>query len=979
MKNLLIVFLVVLAACVQTPPLPDSNAITRVEVTPAALLTTLGDKQRLVVRAFNASGKEVSANAVWTSSNPEQVSTTATGELEAKTALGASQIVAEVAGIKSAPILVSIAQPVTGVTLISDAQVRGEATLVDPNAEADSDNPYEVLLTGITPPAVGSLLLGREGKAIGGEVISSVQEGDAVRVRLKLVPITQLMQTAQIKETLDYTNLQPNFPTELIQGYDIALKDGEYIFTPKPTSSARVTPQAVKEFNLGPYKCDFTTPELPVSLGQPGQFSLKFNPTLEIDFDRDTGLRKLIARAELGAEIKASLVLSAGGIVNLDCVAPLFTKMLPLPGWAGLILAGELKAGVGFEIEGSLNIPLLGVELNSETKGKLEMGLDCTAGECKQVRSFNPVNTNTVRFITPSVANIRTELSVYGYAFAKLKMGATLLEKLRMDVVTAGAGLKLEGSFAPPSTQLEPNNNTLEPDYKSDYKLGLLAEVVVGSSDIAGKNAFKKLLLKLGISKLSLLKFQTAKTLANSPKGDATQDKKDFKAGDTVNFNVKLDPATTDFPFVGYNVERIFIMRKDGSSPAETLAVLPATEAQLEFKLPWVADADSTSPKGSAFYAFVDTKLPVPFDLELGKVSLSADPLLFKGTFALDSTYTNLARGRENKQSYDNRIEIVTQYSGEIEQTRVGNRLLLLTKLNAFKSKQEENLRREGSQSYGSDCQYYEVSQYNGTYTSLLTSEAKYPVYLKFDNRLQAKYEVSTGGADILRNLISRTQKTISNKTGSACTDSPVSRNSDNSFSDLSMMRYYGLTDFVGNITRDAEGNGIIDLQDAGTIDYCNSKNPCQVGETKTSQYSFKLNLKQGKTSKDADLELGILAPASATLGGTLTYAVNLRNKSTTNDATNIRAEFYLPEGFTIVATPGWTGCTTIQTTVTCTAPTLAPNDRRALLIDVQAPTSIGAYIVSARVSSNETDPDQSNNFDTGATLLLEPPEPSNP
>ncbi|NJK45337.1 MAG: hypothetical protein HC933_14645 [Pleurocapsa sp. SU_196_0] len=123
-------------ACTQTPspqppappppPPPDANAIVRLEVSPAALLmTTETEKRQLTVRALNAAGQDVNAAITWTSSRPEQVSVSGSGELEARVGLGASQIVARVGDVKSAPVLVSVAQPAAGVTLLQDAQVRG--------------------------------------------------------------------------------------------------------------------------------------------------------------------------------------------------------------------------------------------------------------------------------------------------------------------------------------------------------------------------------------------------------------------------------------------------------------------------------------------------------------------------------------------------------------------------------------------------------------------------------------------------------------------------------------------------------------------------------------------------------------------------------------------------------------------------------------------------------------------------------------
>ena len=49
-----------LAACGSTTPLPDQSRIARVEVTPGALLlTSAGESEQLVARAFDAAGNPV--------------------------------------------------------------------------------------------------------------------------------------------------------------------------------------------------------------------------------------------------------------------------------------------------------------------------------------------------------------------------------------------------------------------------------------------------------------------------------------------------------------------------------------------------------------------------------------------------------------------------------------------------------------------------------------------------------------------------------------------------------------------------------------------------------------------------------------------------------------------------------------------------------------------------------------------------------
>lgn len=958
--------LIFLVACTEPPP-PPSNAVVRLEISPNALLfTTLGEKQQVKARAFDANGNEVNANITWTSSRPEQVSASANGELEAKVALGASQITAQVGTLTSAPVLVSVAQPVAGVILVTDAQIQSKPTLVNPNAEDDTDNEYEVLISGITPPVVGSMLLGSEGTAVGGEVISSVQEGSNLRVRLKTVAISSLMAKAQIKETIDYKDLKPVFPDALTKDYTISETDGEFIFTPKPNLGSVKAKQTrvLTKFKLGPYDCDFATPELPVSLGQPGQFSLKINPTVDLDYDSQDGLKRLVIKADTSFKMKASLVLTAGGVLNLDCQATLYTKMQPLPGWAGLILAGEVKAGIGFEIEGNLSIPLLGVEITSETKGTLEMGMDCASGECHLVKKFDPVNTNQVRFVTPSIANVRTDLFVFGYGFAKLKAGATLLEKLRMDLITARAGLKLEGSFAPASTQLTPSTNLLEPDYQSSYKLSLLAEIVAGSFNKAGDSAFRKLLLKLGVFKFNLLKFQSSKTLATSPKGKATQDKKTFSAGDTINFRVNLEPESTVFPFIKYNVQRIVMMRKVGSEPAEEITSIAANSDQTDFSIPWVADADSTSPRGKEFYAFVDTKLPVPFDLELGKASIA--PPAFAGTIKINATYTeNSASGASISSLVDSLV-----LEGSVTQTRPDLQLQLtgFTKADSnfnFNS-QNTNQRTDKTCTWS---QHFTNQQFSTLNTpklneSLIGQLIDTPTGFKLEIPPNFLIGAVTSG---------QTQTATGSKISGVCDGvvdfTPVSSTTNSTFEGAAP-QFLSLPSLTGAVTKDATGTGIISttLSAKGSIP---SGNP---NTTKNLDYTVILDLKQQPVPiSSVDLELSMIAPAIANPEGAITYAVNLHNKSLTTSASNIRAEFFLPEGFTVTDTQGWSGCTTIQTTVTCSLSSLATDERRAFLIDVKVPASGGVYLMSARVTAKESDPNLSDNFAVGSTIVEEP------
>ncbi len=978
-----LIFMFGLAACndtTPTPPPPPSGNVVKLEISPNALLfTQLGEKQQLKARAFNASGQEVNGEVTWTSSRPEQVSISTTGELEAKVALGATQIVAQVGNIKSAPMLVSVAQPAAGVQLITDAQIKSDPTVVDPTAEPSLDNPYEVLLTGISPPAPGSLLLGRESKAIGGEVISSVNEGDAVRVRLKLVSITTLMKTAQIHETIDFSKLEPTFPKDLTDLYDIQVVGDEYNFTPKAkAASARALPAPDKpfEFQLGPFKCELIKSASPLSLSQPAQFNLKFNPTLEIDFDRETGLKKLIVRTEITAKLKASLILSVSGLLNVECELQLYEKLMPLPGWAGLILSGNLTAGLGFEMEGTIALPTIGIELSNETKANLEIGLDCVTGECKMVRKMEVKNTPDHKLITPSLTNLRTEMFVFAYGYAKLKFGMTLVPQVRLNLLTIKAGIKLEGSFATRDAQLAPSISPNDPDYRSNYKLSLLAELTAGPKNF-GKTDLAIALQRLGIFKLTLLKFQLSTPLATSPQGTVTQDTANFKAGDVVSFKVKLDPATVRLPIVAapliyYNVTRIFIVRKTGSDTSERIASVPASTDQTEFTIPWLADVDSDNALGKEFYAFVDTTLPVPFDLELGKVNAlqtSVPSNLFRGTVKLNETVQDDRNIPETPE-----VSAWGTSSGAYTITLDANVEFNPSNPNANRitSKNATYKKVESSNSFfreipGGGCSLVKHQVVNATETGssfvVSSSDRGFVKFTGLDYTLEVlglSGPISRLGEFSVEFLL----------IAGACELPPIKiqpiKNGpiENS--------YFPANETVkGNGTLKTNPDGSLAIVGSSTI---NQTRDAGFGITRTVNYTLNWNLKTDlivTQSKPADLELSMIAPASATTEGKLTYAINLHNKST-SPANNIRAEFYLPEGFTITDIQGWSGCTTILTTVTCKLSSLAADERRAFLIDVKAPASGGVYVMSARVSADETDPNLSDNLAVGSTIVDE-------
>ncbi len=960
-----------------TSGLPEGKA-ARLDVQPAALmLTATGERRTFSVRAFDADGREVRPRVTWRSTRPAQVAVDASGQVEALSSLGATQLIAQSDGVESAPVLISVVQMAPGVLLVDDKQIVSDPVAVDPNAEPDPDNPYEVLISGITPPAVGSLLLGREGKSVGGEVLAAQLEGAAVRVRLRLVAPSRLVRIAQINEVIDLSRLALEVPPEVAALYDVKLVGDEYVFTPKPAAAlhlngqvmsdpdgrkrtlanpseaGRARPAAVRKKKFGLLECELITAESDFSLAQPVQFSLKFEPKLELDYDAVAGLRSLVLKGQLGTKIKAALVLSAAGLVNLSCDAALSRRLQKFPGWVGLALSSELLAGPGFELEAVASVPLIGVELVAEAKGPFEVGLVCSNGECSVLRQYDPVTTFTPSLKVPGFDALRTEAFMFGYGFAKLRAGATFLASLRADVITARAGIKLEGSFAPPSTQVAP----AAVDYRSDYKLLRLIEVAAGSTNKAGESAFRKLLQKLGIFKFSTLKTQISQTLGTSPKGALTVDRASVVDGSRLNFEVSLDPATVEFPLVGYNVQRVRVFRAAPGRAAREVASADMASGKLSASLSWVAEGTASEAPGGEFFLFVDTVLPTPFSLEIAKAQVV--PILLSGQMQIAFVETTTTSSASQSSETVRTVNLASA----VEQSADGKHLLMVGPAVTASIDIDSTSRAEIDRA---PC--------------LWTSVTK-----KQDNTRASEVPLNNGNLDFTFNgdnwrLTEVSMRTINQQTVAQRTTAEQVRG-DCSGSDLSpQVSNFDRQGFLktlnmpfsatlgawfsGLLAVDAEGKRSLDFAQGGAQGFTITDG--SVFQTA----NLTLKLREGPPSQSkVDLALSLSAPAKADAESPLTYGVSLLNRGP-RAATGVRAEFSLPPGFIIVSTSGWTGCFIQGLSAICEAASLAKDEQRSFQIDVKAASAAGVFVVRGRVSAAELDSNFSDNHAQAQTEI---------
>jgi hypothetical protein len=593
-----------------------ATAVARVEVVPeGALLTAVGERLALEARALDTNGTPVAVPAVWSSSRPDTVAVDPAGTLTAQ-AFGAAQIVAEAAGVRSAPVLAVVATPAPGTLLIDETQIVSPP--VDPAAPPPPGTlpSYQVVLRGLPPP-VGALVIGTGPTPLAGQVVAVTVNPDGTStVTLQLVPLPQLFPGLQLDEVLDLSQAPVSFPPDILAAYDIVRTGNTFTFAPRPTAmaeglpAARAWPGPARQvdplmFTLGPFDCEASVTTVPIQLSTPPLFTLTINPTLDVAVVGGN-LQRFVVKAEPTARVEAGLTLTAAFEGKVTCSRELLViRISGPPSPLAFFLSGLLPIGAGFELGGKITVASLGATSRVEVKAKAEVGIVCPAGgDCSFHRSlgdFTLAYTPTVT--TPSLGNLRLEPSFELFGTVKLSGGNPFLTRLRLDVVEAKLGGKLQGSFAPELVQI------LDETYKSSYKLSVEASARAGRK--LGEFA-----QQLGLSSITAAALEISTDLAQSPTGAVTADRASYQTGDPVTVRVRMDAAALTF-LTFYNIDRILLVRHAGGTDT-VLATQEATANQSEFVFTFTAPGPLAA---SELYAFVDTVvLPRDlFQLEVGK------------------------------------------------------------------------------------------------------------------------------------------------------------------------------------------------------------------------------------------------------------------------------------------------------------------------------------------------------------------------
>lgn len=616
-NSLIVAILLIFTACGGGGGSASKPIVSSVKITPQSVLfTDLNQSKILSATAYDASGKEVSVDINWTTSHNDVVTIGADGNASAQGVIGSTTITAEAGGIKSAPIMITVAEVVGGAILVDDDQVIGNIELVDPTVPPGVGSQYKVTLKGLALPELGDILVGTGELPIAGQVVSAELINGVVHVTLEIVPIDQMFTQLVINEVLDLGEVTPYIPEEIANHYTVTEEaDGTLLFTPKSKSSASALAPEL-EFEFTPFTCKLEgTGTVPTfSLSNPVS-AIRINRNFSLDLAYDSalgGFQKASVIGDLKAVFKAKPSLAANLNAKVSCDVELGSIPLPINPSLAWLLGFSVPLGVGFEVGGQLELAQLGVDIDVNAHYTAEFGVECPLGNsCTSIHKLtNDNSTFKTDWVLPSgdiENNLRLKPEISGFGSAKLAVGIgnRYIGRIigtsvatQFELIEAKGGLKQGADLAMIPAQVE---NTA---YSSEYKLSIFSSIGAGSD-------INNWLSYFGMTG-SVFEYQFPEILlASSPKVlSATASQNQYKIADAVTFKVELDQATVNYGFLGYNVDEISIYKRvpnaGGGYDYIHFFDMPATDGQTKFEREWVFTDEGNIIDN--FFAFVDTK-----------------------------------------------------------------------------------------------------------------------------------------------------------------------------------------------------------------------------------------------------------------------------------------------------------------------------------------------------------------------------------
>jgi len=580
---------------------PAENTISRVEVTPSAvLLDGAGRTKKLEVHAFDSSGREVSSPAVeFSSSEPPSLAVSGDGTVTATANVGSAIISVKVGSVAAPPVIATVAETHPGTLLIADEQVIDGPK----DVSVGTVRRYTVVVLSATAPAPGTVVLASGSFPIAGKVVSSASRAaGTMEITLELASLDQLFRRAQIKGS--FTAAQ--------------LKTAQQRAAASPVARRRLAADPLFRADFGRFRClaDYDLSAVKVEV----------TPSIEheiaVAWALGTGNEFLFeAKGSIEGKIDGSVTLGAAA-GRFECTAPLISIPVPITGFLAALFSPTIPIGVKFKVEPEISTNA-SMSYSWGGKATLVLGFKLDA-------DGRPVNISSVKAqspelqLQPAFANTapRAKLTVFGGANIGVSVGnvfGSLPNALEADL-----GVEWSSIWG------SPYDSAADAIFKTEYVTAVKQTVQAGP-------AFEKTLDWLGKNFIGVdVSFSETVVVGRSPiLKTARLTQSAVKVGDSISLRMSLDPTSLRFPWITalgvpgpYNVREVRVYRMDyRSGSATVVATATPSNEQSDFEIPWAATHDDRviSDNGRpTFFVFVvpqiNDLLRTELPIELGGV-----------------------------------------------------------------------------------------------------------------------------------------------------------------------------------------------------------------------------------------------------------------------------------------------------------------------------------------------------------------------
>jgi hypothetical protein len=565
----------------------------------SVFFAAIGQATRLSAAAFDALGAPSGGNVTWTSSAPDKVSVDAAGEVVSR-AIGSALIVAEAGGVRSAPTLVIVAQPMPGALLVTDAQVLSVGPPLGPPGVGTQ---YEVVLINVNAPAPGTVVLAAETAPVAGKVVATRAGASGLVVTLALAPLHQLFTDYDIRFHIDLSA----FVMEAVPERAAALRapwGPSQRARAQAQAQGRVRPlDAFEPFKA--WKCDASIKAQ--LLGTP-PIQLALENTLHLVLEDRPGYSKHALEGSAAIVGTAGLNLKAGFKASGRCDAQGQIKF-PVFGWFSVLAMPAVRFGLGAEVEGEILLVQGELGVEGRVGFSPQVGWECggAVAACRALDEIPLDNQFKTKTKIPSENDMQADVSAQFYVIAGLD-ASVFLGVVNAGLLEARVGPKQSFKLAFEEDQ------AARRDFASTYDLKIEGVVEPGE-------ALKKAIEAVIGDDSTGVKFKAefSTDLSQSPKGNLAVNKTEVRPGAAVDFTVDLDPTTVEYTLLGYNVVGVQLYRKrDDQSeftPWKFMDMIHTHRATYQWK-------PAANEVGTyEFAAFVETKIPV------GLLEVAADSI----------------------------------------------------------------------------------------------------------------------------------------------------------------------------------------------------------------------------------------------------------------------------------------------------------------------------------------------------------------